>query len=69
LFLQGFGIVALTSMNVIAISRHSVGAAMAVTFALNALWWSNAKAANHGGSRWTYASGAACGVALVVWLS
>ena len=69
LFAQGFLIVAFQAANVIAISRHSVVGAMAVSFALNALWMSNARAANNGASRWTYASGAACGAAIVVWLS
>lgn len=69
MFLQGFCIVALQAANVIVISRHSVAGAMAISFALNALWWSNARTANGEASRWGYASGAACGAALVVWLS
>jgi hypothetical protein len=69
LFLRGFTIVALQAANVVVISRHSVVGAMAVSFALNLLWFGNAQAAMKGPGRWTYASGAACGAALVVWLS
>lgn len=56
-------------MNTIAIARHRPEVTLVTTFALNWLWWHNARTANGKGSGVVYASGAACGAALVVWLS
>jgi hypothetical protein len=64
LFCRGFGIVALTAMNVVQIARGQYLGAFCCGFGISLVWWYNARHAGRSdlpGAGLVYGFGAACG--------
>ncbi len=72
IFGRGFLIVGLQACSVVAVSAHSLPAAFVSSGAISWVWWVNTQTANRAdfyGARVAYCAGAACGSALVAWLT
>ncbi len=71
-FGRGFLIVGLQACSVVAVSAHNLPAAFVSSGLISLVWWGNTKTANRAdfkGAMAAYCAGAACGSALVAWLT
>lgn len=70
MFLRGFALVALVSLNTRQIAGGHYGGAFVVGGCISLVWWSNSSAKREDvkGAGAVYAFGAACGTVLGMWL-